>query len=230
MNLKYYINLSIEEETTLKDSIESGNLDLAINCIKQIFQKIYNQKLQINTQIEWYEIVGFYSSILKKYGGNIYTIEIENKKLTQWVDESDDIPQLESRLIEMTKLFFSYLKKLKNKQYGPEITLAIEYLNNHYDEIIKLSDAASVVGLNTSYFSKKFKKVTGINFIDYLNNIRIEKAKEILQNTNKSIYVIAQEIGYSNDSYFCRIFKQSVGMSPQQYKKNSVKEISSTMR
>lgn len=230
INLKYYINLSIEEETTLKDSIESGNLDLAINCIKQIFQKIYNQKLQINTQIEWYEIVGFYSSILKKYGGNIYTIEIENKKLTQWVDESDDISQLESRLIEMTKLFFSYLKKLKNKQYGPEITLAIDYMNKHYNEIIKLSDAASVVGLNTSYFSKKFKKVTGINFIDYLNNIRIEKAKEILQNTNKSIYVIAQEIGYSNDSYFCRIFKQSVGMSPQQYKKNSVKDTSSTMR
>jgi len=74
------------------------------------------------------------------------------------------------------------------------------------------------VGLNPAYFSTLFKKETGINFSNYLLNLRIENAKLLLKNSNLSLINIAVEIGFDNQSYFSNVFKKVTGMTPKQYR------------
>ena len=62
------------------------------------------------------------------------------------------------------------------------------------------------------------KKKTGENFVDFLNNTRIEKSKELLLNTDKKMYSIAKAVGYDNTKYFFRIFKKKTGITPEQYR------------
>ena len=81
-----------------------------------------------------------------------------------------------------------------------------------------MDDVSREVDISPYYFSKIFKEATGENFIEYLTNLRIEKAKELLDNTEMSMKEICLEVGYSNPNYFSRIFKKSVGVSPTEYK------------
>ena len=68
------------------------------------------------------------------------------------------------------------------------------------------------------YFSKLFKEETGENFIEYLTSLRINKAKELIQNSSLSMKEICAEVGYADPNYFSRIFKKNVGATPTEYK------------
>ena len=92
------------------------------------------------------------------------------------------------------------------------------YIFSNYKNDISLDDVSREVDISPYYFSKIFKKETGENFIEYLTNIRIEKAKELLENTDMSMKEICIEVGYSNPNYFSRSFKKNVGVTPTEYK------------
>lgn len=93
-----------------------------------------------------------------------------------------------------------------------------EYINEHYKEDISLQDVASVLGYSDVYFCKIFKQNFGRNFITYLNNYRIDKAKELLENAAINIKDISTEAGYRDANYFTRVFKRIVGMTPSEYR------------
>lgn len=100
-----------------------------------------------------------------------------------------------------------------------EIRKAIAYIENNLTTNLTLEDVANHVYLSQFYFSRLFKKEMGISFITYLNQQRIEQAKTLLTQSTLSIKSISQNIGYSQTSYFCKIFKELVGMTPVNYRK-----------
>ena len=77
---------------------------------------------------------------------------------------------------------------------------------------------AELIYMSPPYFSSRFKEIMGLNFIDYLRKKRIDKSAELLVSTNKRIGDIAEEVGYEDEKYFFRIFKNEMQMSPQQYR------------
>ena len=79
---------------------------------------------------------------------------------------------------------------------------------------------SDTVNVSPYYFSKLFKAETGMNFIDYLTQLRMDKAKDLLAHTNKSMKEICREVGYSDPNYFSRSFKKNVGLTPTEYKGN----------
>src|SRR5690625_4619124 len=93
-----------------------------------------------------------------------------------------------------------------------------DYMHQHYMEDISLDSCADMSDVSSYTLSKAFNKVLGINFIDYLTDIRIEKAKELLVTTDDKIGDIAESVGYRH-SYFNRVFKRQVGIPPSQYRK-----------
>ena len=101
---------------------------------------------------------------------------------------------------------------------------AKEYIDNHYNEDISLESMSCQTDISPYYFSKLFKHQIGVTFIDYLTNLRIAKAKELLRNPQLSMKEICSEVGYNNPNYFSRIFKKSTGMTPTEYKEGE-KEI-----
>lgn len=106
----------------------------------------------------------------------------------------------------------------KNQKKKP-VRDAIQYIADHYKEMLSLEVVAKEVNLNPVYFSNIFKKETGENFVDYLHKYRIEVAKERLRREDSPVINIALELGYSDAKYFSKIFKKYVGIKPTDYRK-----------
>ena len=83
---------------------------------------------------------------------------------------------------------------------------------------ITLDEVSRQVNVSPYYFSKLFKEETGENFIDYLTSMRMDKAKELLMKTDKSMKEICGQVGYQDPNYFSRAFKKNVGITPTEYK------------
>ena len=77
---------------------------------------------------------------------------------------------------------------------------------------------SQMLGISSYYFSKLFKNETGTNFIEYLTNLRISKAKDLLDENRLSVKEIGITVGYPDPNYFSRIFKKNVGQTPSEYK------------
>ena len=94
----------------------------------------------------------------------------------------------------------------------------MEYLENHYNETVTLSDVARMVYLSPAYVSTLISSETGKTFIDILNGIRVRKAIELIKNSNQKYYLIAEQVGFKEPQYFSIVFKKYTGMSPSEYK------------
>ena len=95
-----------------------------------------------------------------------------------------------------------------------------KYITSHYmDPDISLKQISSQVYVSYNYLCKFFKEQTGMLFLDYLHTMRIDKSKELLKNTNKTINEIAQSVGYLSSISYIRKFKQLTGMTPGEYRK-----------
>ncbi|MEK3913127.1 helix-turn-helix domain-containing protein [Paenibacillus sp. FSL H7-0331] len=111
------------------------------------------------------------------------------------------------------------LIKQKKEAYDPMITFAMNYLEEHYGEDASLDVVADKLNISGTYLSTNFKEKTGINFIEYLNGVRIRKAKHMLEGTDLKIQDISHLIGYQTINSFIRMFKKHTGLSPGEYRK-----------
>ena len=94
-----------------------------------------------------------------------------------------------------------------------------KYIINYYNQQITLADISKMAYMSPTYFSKKFKKVTGFGFNEYLNNVRIKMATNMLVETQYSVTEIARFCGYKDSNYFGDVFKKIMGVSPSKYRK-----------
>lgn len=101
----------------------------------------------------------------------------------------------------------------------PSIQQAAQYISEHFREDISLADVAAQAYMSGSYFSRKFKKITGLNFSEYLTSTRIKAADDLLLQTSLSIAEIAASCGFGDANYFGDIFKKHKGMSPTKYRR-----------
>jgi two-component system response regulator YesN len=92
------------------------------------------------------------------------------------------------------------------------------YINNHLSEPLTLTRISDYVNYNSSYISRLFKQNMNMNFSEFINEKRMEKAKELLKTTNKKVDVISKEVGFDNSKYFFRVFREATGMSPREYR------------
>ena len=101
-----------------------------------------------------------------------------------------------------------------------DILLATKYIYNNFRKPLTLEEVSSVASLSPTYFSKKFKLITGMGFKEYLNYVRLKHAQTALLTTNSSITDIALEYGFNDSNYFKDLFKKVYGKSPREYRKN----------
>lgn len=128
-------------------------------------------------------------------------------------------------VVKLLTIFAQHLSMLSNQVIvqhvnaePPVITRAKEYIIEHQTEELSLGQVAKAVNTSTFYFCKMFKKVTGINFTDYLSRVRIEKSKNLLLNPNLRVSEIAFEVGFQSLTHFNRVFKKILGQSPTEYR------------
>lgn len=111
-----------------------------------------------------------------------------------------------------------HMAERKKNQIEDIVMKAVSYMNENYRKDISLETVSREVNINPYYFSKKFKEETGVNFIDYLTDIRIGKAKELLEDDKLSIKEVCSMSGYSDPNYFSRIFKKVENITPSEFR------------
>ena len=150
------------------------------------------------------------------YGPN----EILGPDLGQLLDvtRADSLEELEQQLLKFFALVNDYISKKRTSLNENLVDEVRRYLDENYTAEITLSGIASRYNISPSYLSLLFTERTKQNFIDYLTERRIKKAKELLKHSDLKIYEIANAVGYNDSFYFSNCFKKIVGMAPSEYR------------
>ncbi|ODM27354.1 AraC family transcriptional regulator [Acetivibrio mesophilus] len=179
----------------------------------------------------------FLDFVSSKETGAFITLKVSQKNdiivLLNRILKEKENPDIGSELINyllVMELFVLISRALKMewensiKNKSPKlkelIQASVNYINNNYERDISLKDIARYVFLSTSYFTRAFKEEMGISPINYLLQVRVERAKELLKDTDSRISDIALSVGFSNQQRFNDIFKKYVKLTPLQYRKN----------
>jgi two-component system response regulator YesN len=99
------------------------------------------------------------------------------------------------------------------------ILLALQLIQDKLHESLTADEVAKAVTMSRSYFNKCFKDIVGKSFHQYLREIRIKKAQTMIEQTNESLHWIAEQIGYLDEKYFSRVFREQTGVLPSEYRR-----------
>ncbi|MGI5949153.1 helix-turn-helix domain-containing protein [Peptoniphilus sp.] len=157
---------------------------------------------------------------------NYFNFEENKNNLNPLVVESIDELIKSTTINEISRVLKKYIDKIissleKSDTLKRGINISISYIKKYYMLDISLEKISYIAGFSPYYFSRNFKKITGINFIDYLMKTRIENAKTLLKVTDKTVLEISLEVGFLNFSYFSKTFKNFVGMTPTEFRRKS---------
>lgn len=162
---------------------------------------------------------------------NVYLLSMRSNKITlfnvgnfmsDFSEAADDCSSANELFQLLNKTITDSLSRVledKKQMNTKPIRMAKQYIESNYMKPLTLDEVSSVVGFNTTYFSTVFKKETGITFLEYLSNVRMNRSKELLRETNKNIAAICEEVGYSDVKYFTRSFIKHTSLKPNEFRK-----------
>ena len=166
------------------------------------------------------DILEIYRSVI-----NLNDFEELHKKFNIPFIDVKTIVEYTDHIIQTLDVLIVYLKQTAENRYDEIVKDSIEYIKDNFNKDISLNDVAAHCYLSTSYFSKLFKFHTGATMSQYIFELRMERAKEMLGIPDIKIYEISNTIGYNDTKYFYRVFKKYFKMTPQEYK-NKLRKLS----
>ena len=131
---------------------------------------------------------------------------------------ADCIDRIDKEKRKQDMLFESQTNQATNSQYLDGVKFVQKYIAEHIDSDVSLNRLARIVYLNPTYLSRLFKSTTGCTITEYLLAVRIEKARQLLTETEKKVQDISLAVGIDSPVYFSRLFKKSTGYTPQEYR------------
>ena len=135
-------------------------------------------------------------------------------------DEAKTEPEIRAVHKEMLEGYTRKMQKVKNsKIYSKQIVKAISYISEHLHGKVLLEDAADYLNISKSYLSRLFQKETGVSFNDYVSQQKVTSAANLLRYSNYTDLEISNLFAFSSQSYFIKVFRKYLGMTPKEYKK-----------
>lgn len=125
---------------------------------------------------------------------------------------------------DIRRSYLEALEQLNEKMFKGKrtiIQIALRYIEDNYDKDLSLAAVAKAAYVTPNYLSRVFKEEMNTNFVDWLNQLRIDKAKDLLTFTGLKAYEIAEKVGYKDYKYFSAMFKKLTGYSPKDYPQSS---------
>lgn len=157
--------------------------------------------------------------LLESYGSIIDITEFGKVKyFYQYSDYKSYQAYLKAYLFELNEKICS---AHENSRALPKIQDALDFIGKNYAKDLNMAMVSNHISMNYSCFSQLFKEYTGMSFVNYMKEIRISKAKELLATTSKKVAEIGYAVGYENEKHFMKVFKGVTGISPTEYRKNN---------
>ena len=208
------IQYPILEQALFIQCLKQANEEAALKALDNMIGEIEPLKSFVITQCLCFDIINITIKTLDQLKG----FELKNvdlKKLITFKSLPEFREKMAGLTIEMCRQFAEF-KDSRNNERKSEI---LDYANCHYgDSSMGLESVADEFGVSSNYLSRFFKQETGCSFIQYVTMIRMDRARELLVNSNKQIKEIVAEIGYIDVANFVRKFKGYEGVTPGQYR------------
>lgn len=219
VNIGYEKNYPIDMEKNMFDSIKRGDVEDSVIYAGNYYEWLLNEsdgdendiRLKVIEFILWAERIAYEETrmnyVFKSRSGymnSLFNSDLRNG-LKEWF--TDKIKQAAANVAYK-----------KNDRSSSTIQKAIVYINQNYTSDISLDEVSREVDVTPYYFSRLFKEELGVNFVEYVTNLRVERAKYLLKTEGKSIKEVCADVGYSDPNYFSRMFKKHEGLSPTEYK------------
>ncbi|MHB8062941.1 MAG: response regulator transcription factor [Ruminiclostridium sp.] len=216
-----YLNLDVNEEKSIITALKNQNNSKIEESLNTVFSRLVDNKLSYNSiQMICAELINIVNRVARETGIDIKRV-YNNRDIPY-----DSMKKLET-LTEVREWIQKSYEKLSSligetkfsPNYSEYTKKAIGYIQKNYKKDMSLSEVAEYVGLNSSYLSRVFKEDCGMGFIEYLNNIRVGYAKQIIETGSLKIKDIVTEVGFNNYTYFFKVFKDILKMTPLEYEK-----------
>lgn len=230
LNLRFYpcaskILMSGEVKKGIPNDISLLGLETALENSRRAFEREQISKywdLIFRSKERYWEVGSIYRKILSvianlytKYGMEL-SEEVSKGFLPMALANYGSREELLEDTYLMASNFHHTLAELQDK--SELIDNVIQYIRNHYQEDVTLSGIASEFFISPTYLAKKFKEKTDLPVMQYLENWRMERARELLSSSHQSVSEIAGKVGYNDANYFSRVFKKIYGTAPKEFR------------
>ena len=137
----------------------------------------------------------------------------------QRMDKCQSIEEVKALQVDMMAFYTNYMANLdKSRAFSKPVVLCLDYIYEHLNQPLRVEDLAREVGLSPSYLSTLFKKEMGVSLSDYIMGRRIKAACNMLQFSGYSYAEIADELAFSSQSHFTKVFREQTGYTPKAYR------------
>lgn len=218
-----YYHHTYEEEQKLLDCVREGKVDEAIKLNLKLDEQI--GFMSKNDVLQWQKLFTVAITLTARAaidGGISPAVAYRLSDFyLQKCDTCQDVHELMGLRLEAIRDFVSRVQDKKNRHYHSSyIEQCCSYIEKHYREKIYLNDLAEYLGLSPSYLSKLFASQKGIRLQDYIVTVRVERAANLLRFSDESIARIGDYVNFPSQSYFSKVFKKYMHMTPREYREN----------
>ena len=206
----------------LEQYIEHNEIFKVKNLVQEIFSEELVKKYgSAYLRIMWIRILNLLLHHYERRGRNAAEIEkmLQNYNL---LDRIQSLQEIRQKIIEMVMECVS-TESVADANARSKIQMAIGYIQEHFAENLTVNVLAEHYGMSPNYFSSMFKKEMSRSAVNYITELRINQARELLYHSELSVGDISKKVGYEDSQYFFRVFKKYLGMTPLQYREESRK-------
>ena len=216
---------SLSKEKEFISNLKNGKMDEAKKQYQGIIADIIvGSKSDIEIiQTRVIELVVLMSRSVAQDNNALTKIAHVNAKIIKEILATKKIEEVNVVSAHAFKYYEKEIRTLHSKpasNNNANVEEMAKYIQNNYKKNLTLDEIASYVYLSTSYASRVFKKVKGISIVEYISQVRIEKAKQLLENPHYQIEEIAENVGYTDAGYFTKVFRKHEGVTPSQYRQS----------
>jgi two-component system response regulator YesN len=212
------------KEHALTRCIKVGTNQEIRETMDELFQGIEGAVSVKDYQIYLLEILTCILKAAKDSNLNVDEVFGDNFIPFTEINKFTSLEEAKKWLAELCASMMNHIATDRQYTYKNLVEMAKDYTKNHYHEgDITINKVCGHLHISAGYFSSIFKKETKMTFVNYLNHIRMEAAKEMLRSTDMKALEIAEKVGYADANYFSFSFRKNVGVSPKEYRNNSTK-------
>ena len=216
-NLKQHSNTS-EFKKNLISKLIAGDSAGVKSFLELYTSELISSKLPLDKiKNSFFELIVTANNSTKEINKSFNSSTFDNAFST--FSSENDISLIKEFVHKFLLECITAISSVKKAEVHPVIKKVCDYIDNNLSKDISLEESADFAGVSSFYLSKLFKEEKGETFINFLSDKRLEKARQLLENTELSIKEITAEVGYNDQNYFSRIFKNKYGLSPKEYRK-----------
>ena len=211
--------ISLKDEQSILLAVKNKEEEKLQYLLNTIFETIRREEIPRAGCAQLFnELVILSFSICKKYGIDYRNIYDKSTGIMEYVGNIERFRDCKAFMIGLYGSILEVLiKREADKSYSKPVRSMIAYVHNHFRESISLGEIARSLNMNSSYISKLFKDEVGVGFVEYLNEVRLEHAKELMDLKNRKLKELIEESGFYSYQYFFSLFKKKYNMTPKEY-------------